>query len=308
LGRAKDVFDIYKKFFTENQATAITQQLYPLYTLTMKSTNKIFALNRYAQQAVDQLPSVYDTKAYADFLDTWGTHIAVKTELGGMREQQALMKNCILQSRDFTGGLTDREVELLLKHDFLSSTTSNNSYHDIRRKIILDNRIGGDANVGDLDLWKQTLRSNPALLKILKYIPWYDVVQDPHIKTNLHMAITRRIKSAATVQLARTDQVQQEKLAARFAQRSAQAVVGHGAQGPLPPHWEIGNRITLKDVQECPVGLPLDESKNKCNTGTYISTVNTVALTEPLRYERDRKGRFRSIRLRDIVDGQSERH
>ncbi|UJR06639.1 hypothetical protein I4U23_010923 [Adineta vaga] len=106
--------------------------------------------------------------------------------------------------------------------------------------------------------------------------------------------------------MATKNQVEQEKLAARFSQRPAHAIVGHGSRGALPPSWEIGNQIKLKDAQECPAALSLDQSKEKCNTGIYITSWNTIELTEPLRYERDATtGNFRSIRVRDIVNGQN---
>ncbi|CAF1454224.1 unnamed protein product [Rotaria sordida] len=221
----------------------------------MNSIDTIPTLNQHAQQAVDQLPSVYDAEIYRHFMDTWGTHIAVKTELGGMHEQQTLFKDCIWQSQYFTGGLTDSELELRLKQDLVSSASMNDSYHEERRKIILDHLIGGDVNVSDFNQWKNTISSGPALLKISK---------------------------------------------------SAQAVVGHGPRGPIPSSWEIGNEIKLKDAQQCPEGLSLTQSKEKCNTDTYITSWNTVEVTEPLRYERNAAtGMFRSIRVRDIVNGQN---
>ncbi|CAF1277001.1 unnamed protein product [Didymodactylos carnosus] len=306
LGHARDVLHTYNNFFIENQATAIIQHLYPLYMLTINSTDGIPTLNPHAQQAVDQLPSVYDVETYRHFMDSWGTHIAVKTELGGMREQQILFKDCIWQSLYFTGGLTDSELELRLKQDLISPASMNDSYHEERRKITLDHRIGGDVNVSDFDQWKKTLGSSPALLKISKYISWSDVVQNSTIKTNLQTAITDRVKSAAAARIAGIDQVKRQKLAALFSQRLAQAVVGHGSRGPVPPSWELGNVITLKDVQQCPEGLSLTQSKEKCNTGTYITSWNTVEVTEPLRYERNAAtGMFRSIRVRDIVAGQN---
>ncbi|CAF1312952.1 unnamed protein product [Rotaria sordida] len=83
----------------------------------------------------------------------------------------------------------------------------------------------------------------------------------------------------------------------------AQTVIGHGPRGPLSASWEIGIKITLNDVSKCPVDLPLNESKEKCNTGKMLTSWNTVILKEPLRYERDSTNRFfRTKRLRDIIN------
>jgi hypothetical protein len=37
---------------------------------------------------------------YQIFMDIWGTHIAVSTKIGGMKEQQAILKNCIYQDEN----------------------------------------------------------------------------------------------------------------------------------------------------------------------------------------------------------------
>ncbi|CAF1196702.1 unnamed protein product [Rotaria sordida] len=86
----------------------------------------------------------------------------------------------------------------------------------------------------------------------------------------------------------------------------AQTVIGHGPRGPLSASWEIGIKITLNDVSLCPVDLPLNESKEKCNTGKMLTSWNTVVLKEPLRYERDSTNRFfRTKRLRDIINEEN---
>ncbi|CAF1100360.1 unnamed protein product [Rotaria sordida] len=86
----------------------------------------------------------------------------------------------------------------------------------------------------------------------------------------------------------------------------AQTVVGRGPRGPLSASWDIGVQITLNNVSQCPVDLPLNESKEKCNTGKILTSWNTVILTEPLRYERDSTNRFfRTKRLRDIINEEN---
>ncbi|CAF1349942.1 unnamed protein product [Rotaria magnacalcarata] len=302
LSHIKNMLHVHKTFFIENEAVAIVQHLYPLYTLEIKSTNTNLELNQYAQQAIGQLPFIYDTRTYKDFLDIWGTHVILETLIGGMHEQQALVKDCIFRSTYFTRGLTESELELRLKADLLSRTSMNDSYYDSRRRIILDHRIGGESNVSNIDQWKQSLNSKPALLKINKYTPWSDIVHNSIIKANLQTAITSRIKLAANTRIDELNQVQRYKLDALFVQRPAQAVIGHGSRGPVPPSWEIIKDFILLDEKRCPEGLSLAESKEKCNSGAYITSWNTVKLTEPLRYERNlHTGMFRSIRVRDFV-------
>ncbi|CAF5059558.1 unnamed protein product, partial [Rotaria sp. Silwood1] len=36
-------------------------------------------LNEYVKEAISLLPATYDASIYSDFMDTWGTHIAVST-------------------------------------------------------------------------------------------------------------------------------------------------------------------------------------------------------------------------------------
>ena len=216
LGHVKGLLQMYNHFFAENQATAIIQHLYPLYILEMDLSDTIPTLNQHAQQAVDQLPSAYNAEKYRHFIDTWGTHIAVKTELGGMREQQILFKRCIWQSQYFTGGLTESDFELRLKQDFIAPATINNSYLEERWKIILDHLIGGDVNVSDFDQWQETLSYSPALLRILKYISWLDIVPNSTIKTNLQTAMADRIRAASVTRIAEIDLTRRQRLATLF--------------------------------------------------------------------------------------------
>ncbi|CAF2913453.1 unnamed protein product [Rotaria sp. Silwood2] len=132
------------------------------------------------------------------------------------------------------------------------------------------------------------------------------MIQNAELRTNLQIAITDRIKAVANARIAGINQVTRQKLAALFSQRRTQAVVGHAPCGSIPPSWKIGNDIILKDTEQCSEGLLLAQSKEKCNTGTYITSWNTVEITEPLRYEHNAiTGIFRSIRVRDIIAEQN---
>lgn len=78
LGHSESVLNVNAKFFSLQQATAITQ--YPMGLYRLEVTN--LTLNEYAKEALRLLPVVYDESVYDDFMDTWGTHIAVSTFLG----------------------------------------------------------------------------------------------------------------------------------------------------------------------------------------------------------------------------------
>ncbi|CAF3687438.1 unnamed protein product [Rotaria sp. Silwood1] len=78
LGHTKSVLDINLKFFSKQQATAITQQPIGLYRLEVNN----LTLNEYVKEAISLLPATYDASIYSDFMDTWGTHIAVSTLIG----------------------------------------------------------------------------------------------------------------------------------------------------------------------------------------------------------------------------------
>ena len=55
------------------------------------------------------------------FMDTWGTHVAKDTLVGGMFEQQIVMKDCVWQSPYLTGGLTPEKLEEYLKLDLANA-------------------------------------------------------------------------------------------------------------------------------------------------------------------------------------------
>ncbi len=78
FGHSKSLLDIYSRFFSKNQATAITQKPTVLYRLRLEN----FQLNKYAKEAIDNLPPEYNETLYSDFLRTWGTHIVQQSLIG----------------------------------------------------------------------------------------------------------------------------------------------------------------------------------------------------------------------------------
>ena len=75
LGYTQSVLDVNLKYFSTQQATAITQHPLGLYRLEVNN----LTLNEYDREALKLLPADFDESIYNDFMDTWGTHIAVST-------------------------------------------------------------------------------------------------------------------------------------------------------------------------------------------------------------------------------------
>lgn len=95
---------MFEKFFKGEQETSISQLTKNVVRMTFKSDN--LKLNKFAQRAVDSLPKEFKPEVYNEFLNSWGTHIAVDTYLGGMIEKQTVYKDCVYATPSFTGGLS----------------------------------------------------------------------------------------------------------------------------------------------------------------------------------------------------------
>ena len=120
FGNSKSVVDLYEKFFSKQQSTSINQHPQALYRLTLTNGWEK-NLNTFALTALHALPEVYDVNIYNRFMDTWGTHIAKDTLVGGMFEQQIVMKDCVWQNPYLTGGLTQEMLEEYLRMDLANT-------------------------------------------------------------------------------------------------------------------------------------------------------------------------------------------
>ncbi|CAF1350146.1 unnamed protein product [Didymodactylos carnosus] len=261
-------------------------------------------LNKYAKAAITGLTQVYHEEIYTSFMDVWGTHLAVSTEIGGMKEQQTTLKKCIWSSPYFTGGMSIDEIEKNLKEDLLSQSPCN-SYYLSRRKLAIDHLVGGNIEIQDIELWTKTIALDPALLKVIKYIPWYDVISDVNIKKNLRKAMTIRINASNIARMSEVDQITSQRTS--LLQRLAQYGVRTNYYGADKPAYEIGDRITLGDTHQCPDGLSKIDLEKYCNTGknvtacsvAYVNFEWTTTWDVPLCYERNRTtGSFRVVARR----------
>ena len=197
FGQSKSILDLYNKFFSKQQSTSINQHPRAIYKLSVGDGWEK-RLNVYVRAALSALPEQYDSNVYSRFMDTWGTHVATNTLVGGMFEQQVAMKDCVWNSPYLTGGLTDEELQRYLHLD-LSKDPTQDSFYISRRQMHIDHRIGGNPEVVDDAAWLKGLALNPALLKIYSQVDWPTVVGKASIALsatvvdNLRRAISERM-------------------------------------------------------------------------------------------------------------------
>ncbi|CAF1068212.1 unnamed protein product [Rotaria sordida] len=304
LAYVQNMFDVYEKYFKDNQATAITQDLKTKYTVTIKNNVHSLKLNKYAQRAVNALTVQYNDELYENFIAAWGTHITISTKVGGMTEQQILFKSCMTDTTEITDGLSQSLFEENLKQELLEKTPCLDKFYYMRRKKLLDHRIGGNILlINNTDEWKKTIVYNPALLTVEKYLPWYDLISNKAIKRNLKQAIERRMEANSVIRQTDAYQIQEQR---RNMTLSAKVVVQSVAY-----RWTYANDIALQNVNVCPTELTNTELSTKCNTGTMMSAC-TLDLSEnnnnriiisnkevPICYERhNRTGSFRVVARR----------
>merc|ERR1719312_633219 len=303
FGHSKSVLDLFTKFFSKQQSTAINQHPAALYRLTLNGAWEK-NLNVFAQAALKALPQAYDANLYNRFMDTWGTHVARDTLVGGMQEQQVVMKDCMWQSPYLTGGLTPEKLEEYLKLDMKKAPPQDSFYLD-RRQMSIDHRIGGNPEIGDLTGWQKSLGKNPALIKIYSHVKWSDVASksglvSAAVVNNLNKAITDRMTQRENERAKENTEAAKKETEELQGPRSVVAVVAHGRRGSIAPSMETGKYLTMAGFSQCPAGLPVPQSKQKCNTGVYIQSWNSHHLNEPLRYERNAQGDMSSIRCYDL--------
>ena len=304
LAHVQNISDVYKNYFQDNQATAITQELKTMYTVAIKDNDQSLKLNRYAQRAINALTVQYNDELYQNFMDAWGTHITVSTTVGGMTEQQIVFKSCVLSTSEITDGQSQSVFEENLKQELLEKTPCLDKFYYARRKKLLDHRIGGDILlINNTEEWRKTIVYNPALLIVNKYLPWYDFIADTTIKENLKQAIERRLNATNTIRQAQARQIDEERRNMTF---TAKVIVQSSGYT-----WTTGSDITLQDVNRCSTDLTNTELAARCNTGTMMSACPLELTAEngnnlvigakevPVCYERNNHtGSFRTVARR----------
>ncbi|CAF3790676.1 unnamed protein product [Rotaria sp. Silwood1] len=298
FGHSKSLADIYNRFFSNNQATSITQKPNVLYRLRVENLQ----LNTYAKQAIARLPTTYDETLYSDFLRNWGTHIVQQSligkfqnlkkkanrftliDIGGMHEQQVLFKDCVFS---FNGAITSDNLDDYLKKDILSETLGNSFYAD-RRKISVDHWLGGDPTEKNETRWQQTLVANPALLKIEEYVPWSDVIEiDSSVRENLRKIIQSRTAAADKVRIDEENRLNEQRINGNYMTRKGSIGLLNNGQCDIIP-------ATFGSVNDCSEGCP---------TNTQIKINDNFFDNQQLWYVRDETTGF--IRARARLDAKT---
>ncbi|CAF1348709.1 unnamed protein product, partial [Didymodactylos carnosus] len=241
---------------------SISQHLTTLYTLKMKAadTPTLLPLNRYARSAIKELTNDYDEELYNDFMNAWGTHIAVSTEIGGMKEQQMIFKDCIFRTANITDGIPEEELLKNLKQELLANPPCLTYYYAVRRMKPVDHFIGGNMlAVSDTALWQKSIVQDPALLRVLQYVPWYDVIENPTKKENLRQAIIKRYNRTNEERIARASKVRELRTNLTV---QAKHVVYRLSNNNFS--FETSDTITLADSYQCPTGLTKEELIQWC--------------------------------------------
>jgi len=298
FGHSKSILDLYNKFFSKQQSSAINQHPQALYRLTL-DPNWEFNLNPYAMYSLKSLPQTYNENIYSRFMETWGTHIAMDTLVGGMTEQQVIMKDCILQSPDRTGGLSPEQLRQYLKMD-LEKTPPMDSYYTERRQMSIDHKIGGNPELTDQEGWKRSIAKDPALIKIYSHVDWAFAAENTQaisssVVANLRRAIKDRMDKREQARRQEEQAAITKEIEDLQGPRAVTAILAHGRSGSNAPYMEQGKSLTMAGYSQCPAGLAVESSSKVCNTGVDIVSMNSQNTHTPLRYERNHKGEFRAI-------------
>ncbi|CAF1373511.1 unnamed protein product [Rotaria sp. Silwood1] len=260
---SRNISDLYNAYFAENQGTAVAQQLLPLYTLTMKKG--MMKLNQYAQAAINHLTPAYNEDLYRRFIDAWGTHITISTQLGSLKELQIIFRNCMIASEAELSYMNSKQQSFLeenLKEELLNEKPCLDYYYYKRRKVVVNRRLGGNlALINDTTEWKKSVILDPALLSVIQYTPWYEFVSNSQIKANLKLAIQRRISAANAKSQALAMQVQNTRARMNL---TTQLLI-------LKKEWEpSATEFILNGTEICPTGLSNAVLAQKCGVGTMI--------------------------------------
>ncbi|EAS06589.2 MAC/perforin domain protein (macronuclear) [Tetrahymena thermophila SB210] len=288
---SKDLIDVFNKFFRGNQYTSIAQQPKNVIRMAFKTDN--LKLNRFAQRAIDSLPEDYQEEIYNEFLNAWGTHIAVDTLIGGMIEKQTIFKDCVFFTPQFSGGISTEQVIQALRHELHGNQAEG--FFTARRQVTLDHKFGG--NPEDGANWEQTISKNPALLKINRFLSWEYMAANPQVRANLSQAIARRIDSMRQRQESYQAQIREQRRLERVGPRIAWAIQGNGQCHHLSPSFNIRRQFELKAAERCLNRT--DENWLDCTSGPQQSYDDFMY---EVRYERDQEGNYRAIMHNPVAE------
>ena len=282
FGEAQDILAIYDQFFKGGRSKAVIQDYSFAYQLQTNQRK----LNDFAQYAIDSLPKEF-TNDYYDFIEAWGTHVSIKTQIGGMREKQIALKDCMWQSPYFTGGLDDKQIQEALIGELNGSP--GDAFYLSRRQISLERRIGGDPE--NLTNWTLTIPLNPAILEVNQHVSWAEFITDPVIKSNMEAAIQNSIDNYKQKRIENYQKVLQARAQELLAPRTIYGTAHFIDENS----FTVSSPVTMQNTATCQPGISEPSSVSSCGLLTLMNE-NAFGhhLCGPLTYERDSSGRFRA--------------
>ena len=130
--------------------------------------------------------------------------------------------------------------------------------------------------------------ANPALLKIEKFTPWYEIVEDPDVKANLFRIIKDRVDTHERIRIEEEAQLMQQRANAHMLSLKSSIGLLNGEV------CEITTPVILDPVVNC---------SNGCSTGLNIKSTTSRLYDRPLSYIRDPATGFVQARVR-LQDGE----
>ncbi|CAF0731438.1 unnamed protein product [Didymodactylos carnosus] len=280
FGRVKKFMPYYNKYFSKDEYLWIQQTPYALFSLEVPAAK--MKLNRLAEQAISMLPAVYNAEVYKDFMGTWGTHIIVKSLLGGMYEEQAKLKACLTLPQ-YNPTNTTGNISCV----FLNASLECLHFQQ-RSDVIAKRYIGGDAEVIEKDNWQKTISLNPALLQVDQMITWYDFVEDIVIKENLYKAYNDRFLRVRDEQRAEIYEIVTQR-------------------GSIQRTITESNKTIVLDGNVCPPNSAQNTTIEACVIRSSVNYAISATCPNDLQvlYERDMSnGQFRTVIKYPVVFGQ----
>ncbi|CAF5069839.1 unnamed protein product [Rotaria sp. Silwood1] len=311
LSNLQYILNIDSTYFLDDQGTAIAQNYSKLYNLRVKAIDNpaSLPLNSYAHTAINALTAAYDEDLYNAFFNSWGTHVAVETTVGGVTEKQILFQKCLNSS----------VARLNLKAELLSKRPCTSEDYHKWRKPFSEHRIGGNVDlIQDTNEWFRTLAYAPAMISVKRYVSWADIVTNPSVKKNLQGAIIRRINNANEDRQEQVNKVfEKRKLnlipaslilwrVTQFANLTFSPIISNPT-APIP--------VLLQNINTCGSGQTQQELlassctfATKMTACTLQSNSPTNMITEgPISYERNLiTGDLRVIALRQYGIGGNQ--
>lgn len=147
---------------------------------------------------LNDLPLEYDEEKYLELLNRFGTHVVVKTVLGGRGRVKTLVKSDYFRrvNEDVIKSQAGLDFEFLKGHASFNRSRRENSQEYVENTEVKTDFLGGNSALG-FDKWKEWETTIPVDPENVDYEvePVYKVLKDTHPKKrNIITAYTNYIK------------------------------------------------------------------------------------------------------------------